>query len=561
MSFATAVSAVAFHSSLSIPIMKRLLFWLHRWLGVALALFMCLWFFSGLVIIYAGSATTTRHQQLAHGESLTLDAGWLSVGEAWERSAAARQAAYPKTGKESGTEAGASVVAEAHLLRLSGEPTWIVDDDKGRRFALSAKSGELRSISTDQALTIAAHWLSAEGRDTAPRYLELVDKTSLLRNYEALAPFHRVAVDDFAGTELLISSRSGEVLSAATSLERGMYWAGNWLHLFRPLESLGWGESRRDVLMWSVSIALAATLTGLIVGWLRWRPGWGGRPTYSQGRVHPYRDFWFKWHFWAGLIGGSFALLWAFSGVVNSNPWQVFSPANPTKVELSRYVGKQVPAAMANWRPDADASTAITATAERGGDVVELAWHRLGGEALQVAYTRDGQRVSLAKSDTPLTFSEAAVTAAAQRLSRNAPIIAQTLQSDYDSYYYASHRRSPAERPLPVLRVELGDQAHTHLYIDPQDGHLLLRQDASRRAYRWLFNAVHYWDLSWLYPRPLWDAWTLTWVALGWLLSLTSLVIGWKRLRVTLRRKKHRGVSVQPESDQAIPDPAIATES
>lgn len=534
--------------------MKRLLFWLHRWLGVALALFMCLWFFSGLVIIYAGSPTTTRHQQLAHGESLALDSGWLSLGEAWERSAARREALYPTTGKDG----GAPVIAEARLVRLSGEPTWIVDDDKGRRIDLSAKSGEVHSVSKEQALTIAGHWLSSEGRGLAPRYVEQVEKTSLLRNYETLAPFHRIAVDDFAGTELLISARSGEVLSAATSLERGMYWAGNWLHLFRPLESLGWGESRRDVLMWSVSIALAATLTGLIVGWLRWRPGWGGRPTYSQGRVHPYRDFWFKWHFWAGLVGGTFALLWAFSGVVNSNPWQVFSPANPTKAELSRYAGKQLPAVMANWRPDAAALAEIPNVSS---DVVELVWHRVGGEALQVAYTRDGRRFPVVKSGGVQTFSEGALTAAIQRLSKNAPIVAQTLQSDYDSYYYASHRRSPAERPLPVLRVELGDQAQTHLYIDPQDGHLVLRQDASRRAYRWLFSALHYWDLNWLYPRPLWDAWALTWVALGWLLSVTSLVIGWKRLRVSLRRKKHRSVPVQPGADQALPDPAIATES
>lgn len=527
--------------------MKRWLFWLHRWLGVALALFMCLWFLSGLVIIYAGSVTATHQQQLAHGELLAPEAGWLSLGEAWERSASQRAAASSAKAKERGE----GVVTEARLVRQGGEPLWLVDDERGRRFALSAKDGALRSVSPQQAVAIAQQWLTSEGRSVGTlRYVEQVDKTSLLRNYESQAPFHRVAVGDLAGSELLISSRSGEVLSAASRLDRALYWSGNWLHLFRPLESLGWGEMRRDVLLWVVSVALAATLTGLIVGWLRWRPGWGGRHTYSEGRVHPYRDFWFKWHFWAGLIGGTFALLWTISGVVTSNPWQVFSSANPTREELIRYVGKQLPTAMATWRPSAAATSGVA------DDVVELAWHRVGDEALQVAYTRTDRRLPVvAANGGTKTFSADALVAAVRRMGQGEPVSSIAWQSEYDSYYYASHRRSPAERPLPVLRVELGDAAKNHLYLDPKDGHLVLRQDASRRAYRWLFNALHYWDLNWLYPRPLWDAWMLTWVVLGGILSITALVVGWKRLRVSVRRRKPRCVATP-----ITPDPALSTE-
>lgn len=34
--------------------MTRLLYQIHRWVGIALALFMAIWFSSGLVIMYAG---------------------------------------------------------------------------------------------------------------------------------------------------------------------------------------------------------------------------------------------------------------------------------------------------------------------------------------------------------------------------------------------------------------------------------------------------------------------------------------------------------------------------
>jgi hypothetical protein len=54
-----------------------------------------------------------------------------------------------------------------------------------------------------------------------------------------------------------------------------------------------------------------------------------------------------------------------------------------------------------------------------------------------------------------------------------------------------------------------------------------------------VYSALHHWDFGWLYQRPLWDAWMLTWVALGLLLSVSAVVIGWRRLRITFRRKQH----------------------
>jgi hypothetical protein len=96
---------------------------------------------------------------------------------------------------------------------------------------------------------------------------------------------------------------------------------------------------------------------------------------------------------------------------------------------------------------------------------------------------------------------------------------------------------------LPVLRVELGDAAATHLYIDPQDGRLLIKQDKSRRVFRWLYSALHHWDIGLLYQRPLWDAWMLTWVLLGLVLSASAVVLGYKRLKSTVRPRRKTAVS------------------
>lgn len=543
--------------------MKRLLFEVHRWVGIALALFMLLWFFSGLVIIYAEPTTPTRAQQLAHADSLLPETDWLSAGEAWERSAAQRKELSSSTkgaeaqkaadaGSKKPGSGGESQIVEARLLQQAGAPVWLTEDTKAQRYALSAIDGSLHKTSAEEALRIAENWV---GRDsisaaTSVRYIETIEKPAILRNYDA-RPFHRITVDDGAGSELLISARTGEVVHASTRIERGFYWAGNWVHLFRPLDLAGWGESRVTVLTWTAFAAVVAALTGLIVGWLRWRPGFFGKKTYSEGRVHPYRHFWFKWHFWGGLIGGVLTLAWGLSGFLNNNPWRLFSPANPSKEELVRYVGAEDTALARSWRP-----------APLNGvdaDVVELSWRRLGDETVQLAYTRDGRRLLRTINDTATRFSDTSVLAAVHRLAGDVPMATQTLLQEYDSYYYLRYHRDVADRPLPVLRVELNDAVGTYLYIDPQDGRLLAKQDRSRRVFRWLYSALHHWDFGWLYQRPLWDAWMLTWVLLGLVLSVSAVVIGWKRLALTFRRKKH---DVLKEDVQQATGPAgLATEN
>ena len=542
--------------------MKRLLFEIHRWVGIALALFMLLWFFSGLVIIYAEPTTTSRAQQLSNAELLLPEATWLSAGEAWERSASQRKNSKSHVSENKSVPAnsikpqnGGDDIVEARLVQQAGEPLWLIEDKRGEHFALSAIDGKLHETSPGQALKIADNWIRTQtGRgNTGLSYVETLDKPAILRNLDGLRPFHRIDVSDNAGSELLISARTGEVVHESTRIQRGFYWAGNWVHLFRPLELTGLSESRVTILTWTAFSVIVATLTGLIVGWIRWRPGLFGKKTYSEGRVQPYRNVWLKFHFWGGLIGGLLALTWGISGFLNNNPWQIFSPANPSKEELVHYVGGDNPAVTKSWR----AEPRVPST--NGAEIVELLWRRLGNESVQLALTSDGRRLPETTNYSLTSFSDASLLAAVHRIAGNVPVKSQTLLHEYDSYYYLRFHRDIADRPLPVLRVELGDSAGTYLYMDPQDGRLLSKQDSSRRVFRWLYSALHHWDFGWLYHRPLWDAWMLTWVLLGLTLSVTAVVIGWKRLVHTFARNRHHApkpISVQPKET-----PQLATEN
>lgn len=500
---------------------KLLLFKIHRWAGVALALFMLLWMISGLVIVYAGSLPVSRGQQLAHAPALAVEAGWLSLGEAWQRSAEARKARDPRN--------NALAAQDARLTRVDGVPVWQVEDERGQRFAISALDGSVVEIPPERAVRIAGRWLGEAAGPGTLSFVDTQDAISSLRNYTAFKPFHRVAVDDGAGTELLVSARTGEVLQEATRWQRGVFIAGNWLHMLRFLDNAGLSESRRDVLLWTGGIAFAAGLTGMIIGWIRWRPGLFGRPTYAQGRTQPYGRFWLRWHFWSGLIGGTFAVLWAFSGTLVNNPFQLFSAATASRDELTRYYDRKLPEIAAQWRP---ASVV-------GANVVELGWRHLGDQSVLLAHTRDGRRLPQTVPGTVSSFDDQAVQQAAARLSGGKAAVASLVRQDeYDSYYFPNHRQGALEKPLPVVRVELADAGNTHLYVDPQDGALLLKQDASRRVYRWLFSALHHWDVGWLYLRPLWDVWMLAWIGLGLVLAVSSVVLGWRRLRLTFRSRR-----------------------
>ncbi|ANE57655.1 PepSY domain-containing protein [Methylomonas sp. DH-1] len=550
--------------------MKKSLNWLlyetHRWLGVVLALFMFVWFASGLSIMYTTPMTQTKAQQLAHAETLEPQAGWLSLGEVWANSVGPRQAAVaklkalPATGGETMAAAAKAKpaeelpvnIADARLVRTAGEPLWLIEDTQGNRFAFSAVDGSLREISAEQALQIARHWIAAEQpeRDVKLSYLESVDNPIILRNQGALRPFHKIAGD--GGEELLISARTGEVLHASTRFNRGLYWVGNWIHLFKPLEAIGLGHIRHDVQLWSGLAATIACITGLIIGWLRWRPGFGGKPTYSQGRTQPYREFWFKWHFWTGLIGGTVALGWSLSGFIDTNPGKLFSEGNIAKAEASRYLGGELPTAMFDWRPGPLPEIA------RRADIVEINWRRLGSDTVLLANARDGQRLPQTPDGVGPRFSEAALAAALQRLAGAGDSVELAVLDDYDSYYYPRHHQTQVDKPLPVVLAQFHDQAGTRVYLDPQDGRILAKLDSRRRLYRWLYSGLHHWDFGWLYYRPIWDVWMLTWVGFGVVLGASSLVIGWKRLKKTFAPKKRRRAAVQA----GAPLPAtLATEA
>jgi uncharacterized iron-regulated membrane protein len=138
------------------------------------------------------------------------------------------------------------------------------------------------------------------------------------------------------------------------------------------------------------------------------------------------------------------------------------------------------------------------------------------------------QTVANPTTGNTTALSDVEIFAAAGRLLPNATMIAHLRLRRFDDYWYSHHN----DHPLPVLRVGFDDAAESWFYIDPRNGDILGRIDNSRRAYRWLFHALHSLDFQLLVRhRPAWDVVVLLLSLARIIVSTSGIVIGWRRLR------------------------------
>jgi len=146
-------------------------------------------------------------------------------------------------------------------------------------------------------------------------------------------------------------------------------------------------------------------------------------------------------------------------------------------------------------------------------------------------------------------FTDAAMDDAARAAMPETSIEDRVWMRAYDNYYYSRD----GGLALPVLRVRYHDPVGTWLYFDPGRGAVVRKEERLSRVERWLYHGLHSLDFPFLYyRRPLWDVVTIALSLGGILLSATTLLPGWRRVRARLFRTEHRRRTSRPSP---IPDP------
>ena len=486
--------------------LKRLLYQLHRWTGIAACVLMLLWFISGMVMLFVGYPKLTPWERLGALPQLQL-AGCCQ---------ALAQVDIPVDARE--------IV----LTTVAGAPVYRVRDGAGRPRLFDAAIGQrLPPASRNTALASARAFVP--GADA--RYLGLLqeDRWTHSRSLDAHRPLHQVQMMDAARTMLYLSSATGEVVLDAPREQRLWNFVGAWLHWIYPLRNHSTDPVWNWIIIISSAVATLTALTGTVAGIWRWR--FAGR--YKSGARTPYREPWMRWHHVTGLLFAGMVFAWIFSGLMSMNPFHIFDPQG-RRPDLAAWQGGSPAARQLDLTPP----QALTLLAGQGFRAVELEWRVLDGQPYLLARDAAARtRLIMRQDGQPVVREQWPQAPLLQAAAKLMPGIASRRDwlTAYDAYYYGREPEAmmgASERRLPVLQLRFDDHQANWVYLDPYTGTVALGVDRRQRVSRWLFSFLHSWDLPPLLRSGPWRESVLILLSLGGLaLSATGVVIGWRRLR------------------------------
>lgn len=472
---------------------------LHRWLGIGVGFLFALWFASGAVLCFVPFPTLPSATRIAHGEPIDLQR--VSIAPAAALAAVS-----------------GSSVRRLRLINVHGHPRYVLSMANGPALSVSAESGKvLGPLSADTARVVATGF----GEHPAGAVVGPVDDDQWIVHdqYDAFRPFYRVALEDGRGTQLYVSSRSGEVLQRTRRAEREWNYVGAIVHWFNIV-----GLRRHKDLWRGVMLTLAATCgllacAGLTLGMIHLintrrarRPG-----------MSPFRG-WLRWHHSAGLFASVLLLSWVVSGCLMLDAGAIFPSDEPTAAEVATVRGMTLteaahrfPLTLLRTLPRA---SQIEIAAVAGVPYLVVS----GGGA-------SGSWVVTPAAGGALTLSHAvpdSVLLAAVRAARpTVPILQMRPIAADDEYQVISD-------PLPATarRIVLADADRTWFQLDAATGRILSVTNSRSRARRWWVNGLHDFDLPVLdHSAGLRMFALMLAVTAGFLFSCTGLAVGVKRLR------------------------------
>ena len=509
--------------------MKRLLIFVHRWLGVALSIIFLVWFASGIVMMYWTYPEVGDRDRLQRAPRIEPD-----------RIAISPEQAFAALGRDPDSSA-------LRLGSFDGRPAYRFSNAGGRSLdsargpaggagtIVFADDGEvLRVVDADVMDRAAAAWAGRPAGDAAKRIVEEVDQWTV-GSLRTVRPLFKYSWPD--GQQVYVHGTTGEVVQYTTTASRFWSYLGaipHWLY-FTPLRKHP--PQWTAFVVWSSLIGTIASLIGLvIIVWMyspRKRYRYAGAPTSI-----PYRG-WKRWHAITGLCFGVIATTWAFSGLLSMGPFPIMERLAALTVPAPadgaasgrRGVGQGLATALRGGRPlplaaYADRSPREAIGAIPGFAVKELAWTSFAGEPLYLATNGRGETRLVPMSGEPQTTldPETVVRIVRDAIGANADV---RILNQYDAYYLDRHR----ERPLPVVYAGLNDAIGTRYYIDPRTGTVVHQYSARGWVNRWLYHGLHSLDFPWLYNyRPLWDIVVIGLMLGGTALCVTSIVMTWRVL-------------------------------
>jgi hypothetical protein len=461
---------------------------IHRWLGIVTCLFFAMWFASGIVMHFVPFPELTDAQRIdGLGD---IDLSRLQHGPA--------DAIRGRDARD---------IRRVRLIQRPDGPVYVIEGAASVKAVYAVSLADAAVTTEAVASSFAINSSRRRGLDASRAGQDQLiahDQWTVAGTFDRHRPLHRIALNDSAGTEFYISSVTGEVVLATTRRERQWNYVGSIPHWIYPtvlrIHRELWSGA-----VWSISlVALIAATAGSVVGVVRLRS--------STGAVS-YAGLWL-WHHRLGLVCMAFVLTWLFSGWLSMDTGRLFSSGSLTAAERNALPVPQWTSLLDDWRPVSPSLKEVEWFAfsgafyrrERANTVEQRLYHRGGaGEFIApdeadrlVAHIADNcEKPSIVAEDDPY------------------PARAST-------------------RGAPVYRSVCGSVWYQ---VDASNG-AIERLDPSRRAYRWLYGALHTMDFPMLIRHPSIRTVVIVGLcSLGFIFSLTAVAIAARRLQFLFWRR------------------------
>lgn len=467
----------------------RVLFLGHRWLGLTLGPLVLLWFLSGLVMLFVPYPSLTDSERFSQLQPLARAQMKITPTAAWQA-----------------LQTSATAPEKIEMVMLLGRPQYVFTSG-GLRHAVWADTAQ--AVHVDRALAIR----SALAFRPAPGVIDVrriaLDQWSFSGKLNAHRPLYKVVLQDDAGSEVYVSSRTGEVVLESTRRERLWNWLGSVTHWLYFTELRAHRDIWRQLILWPAAAGVALSIAGLWIGIRRMRL----TQRYSRQRHTPYRG-WLRIHHVAGYGFGLLVLTWLFSGWLSMTPMDWLSARALSATESSAWHG--TPQDSADW----------TLPGQIPPMTQRLEWSHFAGAPLLIAQQGQQRRRIHPVTGQPQPLTQSALIEGLHRLQPQARLLLlEKLPATGDAYY------KPGTDNIQIVRAEFDDSAATRYDIDLQTAEIVASHDRRSRAYRWLFTALHTWDFPGIEPQ-FWRKVLIVLCSIaGLTIVSTGLLQGIKRLR------------------------------
>lgn len=467
----------------------------HRWMGVVLCLFFAAWFISGAVLIYHPFPFLSQEVQLSRSPVVDLQKILIPPYEAVK---------------------SAENLDRIRLIDLEGQPIYVLHSLDGVIEVVNASDGKLVSPLLEISAGRIAVKFSGNSALSVEGPLDY-DQWIVPNRYDPYRPFFRVSMQGEKETVLYVSTQTGEVLQKTEGRERVWNYIGAVVHWIYPTILRSNWTLWDQVVWWLSLVGVVTTLIGLLLGVMRSR---GVRDERVLGVSSPFKG-WLRVHHILGVFAGVFVFTWIFSGWLSMDHGRIFSKPNPDASQIEKY--RALPL-------ERSVNTVSLEALKSLRSFNEVEFVTVGGQSFIVAKNINGLKLfkpANSNSFSQYKLTEPEIINAVQKAWPDIDI--QSTQRPNESDIYGQLREGSL--PKNTLRVILDDSSQTWIHIDMDTGQIVSVMDKSRRVYRWLFNGLHSFDFPGLVShRPLWDILILLLLGLGFLFSLTGVVVGWKRL-------------------------------